>query len=31
MKNTKGFKNIYVGLSYIMLLGVLPATLIFQN
>lgn len=31
MKNKKGFKNIYVGLSYIMLLGVLPATLIFSK
>ena len=31
MKNKMGFKNIYVGLSYIMLLGVLPATLIFSK
>lgn len=31
MKNTKGKKNIYVAISYIMLLGVLPATLIFSK
>lgn len=31
MKYTKGKKNIYVIISYIMLLGVLPATVIFSN
>lgn len=31
MKKTKGKKNIYVAISYIMLLGVLPATLIFSK
>lgn len=31
MKKTKGKKNIYVAISYIMLLGVLPATIIFSR
>lgn len=31
MKKTKGNKNIYVIISYIMLLGVIPATLIFSK
>jgi len=31
MKKTKGKRNIYVAISYIMLLGVLPGTLIFSK
>jgi len=31
MKSLSGKKNIYVAISYIMLLGVLPATFIFSN
>ena len=31
MKKTKGTKNIFVVLSYVMLLGVLPTTLLFSN
>lgn len=31
MKKTKGTKNIFVVLSYVMLLGLLPTTLLFSN